>query len=64
MSREIKLGNKTVGDGHPGYIIGEIGINHKGDLNIAKQLIDAAVQAGVDAVSFKSARGDCRPPER
>lgn len=35
------------------FIIGEIGINHNGDLKIAKELIDVAVDAGVDAVKFQ-----------
>ena len=34
MTREIKLGNKSVGEGHPAYVIAEIGINHNGDLGI------------------------------
>ena len=45
MTREIKIGNRMVGDGHPAYIIAEIGINHNGDLGVAKQMIDAAVHA-------------------
>jgi N-acetylneuraminate synthase len=53
MSREIKIGNRMVGDGYPAYIIAEIGINHNGDVSIAKQMIDAAVHAGVDAVKFQ-----------
>ena len=32
MAREIKIGNRMMGDGHPAYIIAEIGINHNGDL--------------------------------
>ena len=65
MTREIKLGNKTVGDGHPAYIIAEIGINHNGDLNIAKQMIDAAVHAGVDAVKFQKRTPEiATPPEQ
>jgi N-acetylneuraminate synthase len=65
MSREIKIGNKTVGDGHPAYIIAEIGINHNGDLNTAKQMIDAAVHAGVDAVKFqKRTPNIATPPEQ
>ena len=65
MSREIKIGNKMVGDGHPAYIIAEIGINHNGDLNIAKQMIDAAVHAGVDAVKFQKRTPDiATPPEQ
>jgi N-acetylneuraminate synthase len=53
MTREVKLGNRLVGDGHPIYIIAEVGINHNGDLDVAKQLIDAAVEAGCDAVKFQ-----------
>ena len=53
MAREINLGNRLVGDGHPTYIIAEIGINHNGDLEIAKQMINAAIHAGVDAVKFQ-----------
>lgn len=51
--REIKVGNKIIGDGHPVFIIGEIGINHNGDLEIAKKMIEGAKQAGCDAVKFQ-----------
>ena len=50
---EIKLGNTLVGDGHPCYVIAEIGINHNGDINIAKKMIDAAVVAKCNAVKFQ-----------
>ena len=53
MSREIKIGNRMVGDGHPAYVITEIGINHNGDIEIAKRMIDAAVHAAADAVKFQ-----------
>jgi len=53
MAREIRIGNRMVGDGYPAYVIAEIGINHNGDLGIAKQMIDAAVHAGVEAVKFQ-----------
>jgi N-acetylneuraminate synthase len=53
MAREIKIGDRMVGDGHPTYIIAEVGINHNGSVQIAKELIDAAVDAGVDAVKFQ-----------
>lgn len=53
MKKEVKIGNKTIGDGHPCFIIAEIGINHNGDLVLAKQLIDIAVMAGCDAVKFQ-----------
>jgi N-acetylneuraminate synthase len=52
-NRTIKIGNKRVGDGEPCYIIAEIGINHNGDLDIAKRLISVAVAAGCDAVKFQ-----------
>jgi len=65
MTREIKLGNRVVGDGSPAFIIAEIGINHNGDLEIARQMIDAAVHAGVDAVKFQKRTPDvCTPPEQ
>jgi sialic acid synthase SpsE len=39
---QVKIGDKFVGDGCPSYIVGEIGINHNGDLGIARRLIDVA----------------------
>lgn len=53
MAREVKIGNKWIGDDHPAYIVAEIGINHNGDLGIAKELIQAGRHAGVDAVKFQ-----------
>jgi N-acetylneuraminate synthase len=53
MNREIQIGTKLVGDGHPTYIIAEIGINHNGQVEIAKELIKSAAEAGVDAVKFQ-----------
>ena len=53
MNRTIKIGKKEVGEGKPTYIVAEIGINHNGDLQIAKDLIHAAKDAGVDAVKFQ-----------
>lgn len=65
MSRCIAIGNRLVGPDHPTYIIAEIGINHNGDLNIAKRLIDAAVLAGCDAVKFQKRTPElCVPPEQ
>ena len=62
MTREIKIGNRMVGDGHPAYIIAEIGINHNGDLGIAKHMIDAAVHAGVNAVKFQKRTPEIATP--
>jgi len=65
MAREVKIGNKWVGDGHPAYIVAEIGINHNGDLGIAKELIQAGKHAGVDAVKFQKRTPElCVPPDQ
>ena len=50
---EVKIGNTLVGDGHPCFIVAEIGINHNGDIDIAKRLIDLAKFSGCDAVKFQ-----------
>lgn len=64
MAREIKIGDRLVGEGHPNYVIGEIGINHNGDLAIAKKLVDMAALAGCDAVKFQKRTPElCVPPE-
>jgi N-acetylneuraminate synthase len=47
------IGTRPVGQGHPIYVIGEIGINHNGDLDVAKELIGIAASAGCDAVKFQ-----------
>jgi sialic acid synthase SpsE/sugar phosphate isomerase/epimerase len=50
---EIKIGDRLIGDGHPTYIIAEIGVNHNGIPQLAFELIDIAVDAGADAVKFQ-----------
>lgn len=50
---EVLLGGRPVGDGHPCYVVAEIGINHNGDLDLAKKLIDVAFLAGCEAVKFQ-----------
>ncbi len=65
MAREVRIGDRFVGDGHPTYTVSEIGINHNGDLNIAKALIKAAKEAGVDAVKFQKRTPElCVPLEQ
>src|SRR5512142_125467 len=65
MARAIQFGNRKVGDGQPAYIIAEIGINHNGNLEIAKQMIDGAVHAGADAVKFQKRTPEvATPPEQ
>jgi NAD(P)-dependent dehydrogenase (short-subunit alcohol dehydrogenase family) len=53
MAQAVRIGSKNVGEGEPCYVVAEIGINHNGDLELAKRLIDAAVLAGCDAVKFQ-----------
>jgi N-acetylneuraminate synthase len=64
-ARSIRIGNKTVGDGFPVYVIAEIGINHNGSVELAKRMIDGAVLAGADAVKFQKRTPErCVPPEQ
>ena len=61
----VAIGDILVGPGQPVYVIGEIGINHNGDLDIARQLIEVAADAGCHAVKFqKRTPGDLRPQEQ
>jgi N-acetylneuraminate synthase len=53
MSSAVKIGNKLVGEGNSCYVVAEIGINHNGDIDIAKRLISVAVAAGCDAVKLQ-----------
>jgi N-acetylneuraminate synthase len=62
MKREVKLGSRLVGDGHPVYVVAEIGINHNGDLENAKKMIEAAVHAGVEAVKFQKRTPEVSTP--
>lgn len=62
MTRELKMGKRMVGDGHPAYIVGEIGINHNGDIEVAKQLIDLAKWAGADAIKFQKRTPEIATP--
>jgi N-acetylneuraminate synthase len=51
--QQVQLGNKIAGAGRPCYVVAEIGINHNGDIDIAKKLISMAVGSGCDAVKFQ-----------
>lgn len=65
MAKAIKIDNKLIGLGNPVYVIGEIGINHNGDLEIAKKLIKEAFLAGLDAVKFQKRTPEiCVPKEQ
>ena len=64
MPKAVKIGNHMVGEGFPVFITAEIGINHNGDLSIAKRLIDVACMAGCNAVKFQKRTPELSvPPE-
>lgn len=58
MNKAVKIANKTIGDGHPCFIIAEAGSNHNGSLKKAFGLIDIAAEAGADAVKFQTFRAE------
>jgi N-acetylneuraminate synthase len=65
VRKAVSIGNRLVGDGHRVFIVAEIGINHNGDCEIAKRLIDAAKAAGCDAVKFQKRTPElCVPPDQ
>src|SRR6185369_17047632 len=58
MATTIQVGDKRIGAGAPVFIIAEAGVNHNGDLDMAKRLIHVAVAAGADAVKFQSFKAE------
>lgn len=65
MGKQVNIGGHCVGAGCPTYIVAEIGINHNGDVENAKKLMQAAKHAGVDAVKFQKRTPElCVPPEQ
>lgn len=59
----ITLGRRPVGENRPTLLIAEIGINHNGDVELAKQLVGVAARAGCDAVKFQKRTPDLCVPE-
>ncbi|MFP7759712.1 N-acetylneuraminate synthase family protein [Marisediminicola sp. LYQ134] len=59
----VVIGGKAVGESHPVYVIAEIGLNHNGDVELAKRLIDVAAEAGADAVKFQKRTPEISTPE-
>ncbi|OYU71844.1 MAG: N-acetylneuraminate synthase [Burkholderiales bacterium PBB5] len=57
-TRPFQIGGRAIGPGLPAYCIAEVGINHNGDLALAKRMIDAAQAAGADAVKFQTFKSD------
>ena len=58
MMSQFQIGQRTVGSGHPTFIIAELGINHNGDVDLAHKLVDSAADTGADAVKFQTADAD------
>jgi len=62
-SKTISIAGRKVGSGQPCFVIGEAGVNHNGNLELARALVDVAVDAGCDAVKFQTFKPDkvCSP---
>jgi N-acetylneuraminate synthase len=60
MSRtaKVRIGDRALGDGEPCFVIAEAGVNHNGDLRLAKKLVGLAKEAGADAVKFQTFRAE------
>lgn len=54
----MKIANRLIGEGEPCFIIAEAGVNHNGDVNLAKKLIDVAKEAEADAVKFQTFKAE------
>jgi N,N'-diacetyllegionaminate synthase len=54
VSDEVEIAGRCVGPGHPCLVIAEAGVNHNGDLDLARQLVRSAAAAGADAVKFQT----------
>ena len=63
MTKTVSIGDKLIGEGQPVFFIAEIGLNHNGDVDLAKRLIDAAKVAGCDAVKFQKRTPELCVPE-
>lgn len=59
----VRIGRHEVGAGHPVYVIAEIGLNHNGSVEMAKQLIDVAAESGAQAVKFQKRTPEISTPE-
>jgi N-acetylneuraminate synthase len=62
VTSAVRIGDRQVGEGHPVYVVAEIGINHNGDVEIAKRLIEIAASTGVDAVKFQKRTPEIATP--
>jgi len=58
LMKKIKIADRLIGGDEPCFIIAEAGVNHNGDVNLAKKLIDVAKEAGADAVKFQTFKAE------
>lgn len=58
FNKEITIANKIIDENSRTFIIAEAGVNHNGDTGLAKEMVDVAAEAGVDAVKFQSFKTD------
>jgi N-acetylneuraminate synthase/N,N'-diacetyllegionaminate synthase len=56
--RKVKIGNRLVGDGEPVFVVAEAGVNHNGDIGLAKKLVNVAKDARADAVKFQAFKAE------
>jgi len=63
VTSSVRVGEHEFGEGAPVYVIAEIGLNHNGDVEIAKRLIDMAAAAGAQAVKFQKRTPEISTPE-
>jgi sialic acid synthase SpsE/UDP-galactopyranose mutase len=60
LNKKVEIAGVSIGKGEKTFIIAEIGLNHNGDIQVAKKLIDEAVKAGADAVKLQSYKSKLR----
>ena len=58
MINDIKIGKHVIGSNHPVFIIAEAGVNHNGDIDLAKELINEAKNAGADCIKFQTFKAE------
>ena len=54
----IKISNKNIGNSFPTFFIAEAGLNHNGDVNLAKKMIDESKNVGADAIKFQTYKSE------
>ena len=58
FNRQLKIENRTISEQEKTFIIAEAGVNHNGNMRLAKEMIDVASESGADAVKFQTFKAD------